>query len=194
MRNPDIEVIFNFLTLEEGGRELCVSGYRPAHKVNNHYLTTGIHQYYDKDIVHPGEFIMGTITFITPEYYPKSLWIDKVISIQEGGRIIGYAKILKIFNDVLQAPKDLLAFRIYPEPTGAKYFQLDLSEIEKVEQIFDYCQILEAVIYNDGWDFLINYYGYETLFEINKKSGWLNSENIDEFKLDIESNIKNAQE
>jgi elongation factor Tu len=103
LRDPDVEAIFKFIKPEDGGRKLCVSGYRPVHKVCENYLTTGIHHYYDKDIVYPGEFIWGTITFITPEYYPNCLWKGKIITIQEGRKIVGYAEIVKIFNEILRS-------------------------------------------------------------------------------------------
>ena len=42
-------------------------------------------------------------------------------------------------------------------------------------------QILLAVISKEGWDFLIQKYGYERLFEINNRSGWIDCETIEEF-------------
>jgi len=98
----DIEAKITFLTTEEGGRTTpVISGYRPAHLVNNDYLTTGIHQYYDREKVELGETVLGTITFITPEAYPECLWVGKRISIQEASHIVGYAEITKIFNETL---------------------------------------------------------------------------------------------
>lgn len=44
----------------------------------------------------------GTITFLSPEAYPHSLWIGKKIGIQEGARVVGYATITKIFNPLLR--------------------------------------------------------------------------------------------
>ena len=99
---PDIEAIIAFLRTNEGGRTYsCVSGYRPAHLIKDDYLTTGVHQYKDKIKVLPGESAIGTITFITPEAYSHCLWEGKTINVQEGSRIIGYAKVTKIFNDLL---------------------------------------------------------------------------------------------
>ena len=69
------------------------------------YLTTGVHHYYEADTVAPNGTTKGTITFIMPEAYPKSLWIGKKINIQEGARIVGYATVLKIFNSVLLSDK-----------------------------------------------------------------------------------------
>jgi hypothetical protein len=88
------------------------------------------------------------------------------------------------------------AYRIYPEPTGTSYFQDDLMTREQVEQLFDYCQILEAIIYEAGWEFLINHYGFRELFEINNNSGWFDCTDISEFKAYIESyriDIKNLK-
>ena len=102
MEKPDIEAIITFLGTNEGGRIYsCASGYRPAHLITDEYLTTGVHQYKDKIEVLPGESAIGTITFIAPEAYPHCLWEGKIINIQEGSRIVGYANVTKIFNDLL---------------------------------------------------------------------------------------------
>lgn len=96
--SPDIEVLFEF----NGARKTPIfDGYRPAHLVNDNYLTTGVHHYYGESIVLPNSSIYGTITFITPEAYPSCLWIGKKICIQEGYKIVGHATILKIFNNKL---------------------------------------------------------------------------------------------
>lgn len=102
MIRSDVEVLFTFLKTEEGGRKYpCCSGYRPDHLIKDDYLTTGVHQYKDKIKVLPGESAIGTITFITPEAYPHCLWEGKIINIQEGSRIVGLAKVTKIYNDLL---------------------------------------------------------------------------------------------
>ena len=98
----DVEATIKALSIEEGGRQNeFVNGYRPAHLVKNDYLTTGVHEYYDTYKIKLGEYGLGTITFITPEAYPHCLWIGKVIKVQEGSRIVGDAKIRKIFNKLL---------------------------------------------------------------------------------------------
>ena len=99
-RSPDVEVIFEF----NGARIYpAIDGYRPAHLVVDDYLTTGIHHYYNVDSVPPNGTAKGTITFLSPEAYPHCLWIGKIINIQEGGQIVGYATITEIFNPLLQA-------------------------------------------------------------------------------------------
>ena len=78
-------------------------GYRPAHLVRPDYLTTGIHHYLDKEEVYFGETALAEIAFLSPEVYPKCLWVGKRIPFQEGSRITGYATITKIFNKILEA-------------------------------------------------------------------------------------------
>jgi elongation factor Tu len=65
------------------------------------YNTSGEHVYIGKDFIEPGKSGTAYIWFITPEVYPKSLWVDRIIEIKEGSRIIGKAKVLKIFNKIL---------------------------------------------------------------------------------------------
>ncbi len=67
----------------------------------------------------------------------------------------------------------MLAYYYYPffdNHNFTEYTKNDLTNPSKVEELFDYCQILEAYITKSGWEFLINYYGYEKLYEINKKA------------------------
>ena len=99
---PDVEVIFEFI----GARKKpAVDGYRPAHLVKEGYLTTGVHHYHGATEVPPDGTATGTITFITPEAYPASLWVGKKINIQEASKIVGYATITRIMNLVLRGPK-----------------------------------------------------------------------------------------
>jgi hypothetical protein len=82
--------------------------------------------------------------------------------------------------------KKPLAYRIYPLPSGTDYCEDDLCDEKEVEKLFDYAQILEVVIFKEGWEFLIAHYGYEKLFDINQKSGWFDCEDVSEFELYIE--------
>ena len=96
---PDVEVFFEF----NGVRRTPVkNGYRPGHLIKEDYVTTGVHNYYSTNIVEPYGVAIGTITFLTPEFYPHCLWIGKKIDIMEGKRIVGYATIIKIFNSILE--------------------------------------------------------------------------------------------
>lgn len=93
----DVEAIFEFIDFRYNN---IYEGYRPAHLIEEGYLTTGVHSYYGKD--KSTEQIKGTITFVTPEYYPASLWIGKKVEMYEGGTLVGYATITQIFNPVLE--------------------------------------------------------------------------------------------
>ena len=101
-KSPDVVVLFEF----NGTRKHPVyNGYRPSHLILDNYLTTGIHHYYGVDSVPPNGNAKGTISFITPEVYPHCLWIGKIINIQEGERVVGYATIVNILNPLLESPK-----------------------------------------------------------------------------------------
>ena len=80
----------------------------------------------------------------------------------------------------------LLAWYQYPEPKGKAYFAEDLIHSDKVIEVFDYCQILLAYITKEGWNFLIEHYGYYKLFELSNMSGWKDCESLSEYKSAIE--------
>lgn len=102
-RPPDVETIFRFI----GARTRpYADGYRPAHRVTDDYLTTGVHHYNGTKLVLPDGTAEGTITFLTPEAYPHCLWTGKTITVQEGDRIVGYATITKVLNPLLQGDDD----------------------------------------------------------------------------------------
>ncbi len=100
---PDVEVIFTLLSTEEGGRSNPVtSGYCPHHLVMPNYLTSGKHHYLGKDSIRPGESVCAYIDFITPEVYPKTIWVGRSLQIQEGEILVGHAIVTKVFNKILQ--------------------------------------------------------------------------------------------
>jgi hypothetical protein len=90
--------------------------------------------------------------------------------------------------------KKWLAYRIYPEPSGTEYQYSNLMNKAEVECLFDYCQVLEAMISRDGWKVLIDYYGFQGLYEINEKSGWFDCDNLEEFIFEVESHIDSLHE
>ena len=101
-REPDVEAEFTLLTPEQGGRTTPVSsGYRPNHLVKPGYLTSGTHHYVSTEEIPPGGTALGSITFITPEAYPHCLAVGQVVLVQEGGRLVGEAKITRILNPLL---------------------------------------------------------------------------------------------
>lgn len=102
-REPDIEAVVSLLPTASGGRRNpAFSGYRPAHRVRDDLLTSGVHEYLGVDRVLPGESAPATITFPAPEEYPGCLWEGRVLSVQEGGRVVGYATVTNILNPSLR--------------------------------------------------------------------------------------------
>ena len=77
------------------------SGYRPAHLIGD-YLTTGVQEYFNTDILKSGETAEGTITFLSPEHYPRTLKVGMRLVFQDGSKIAGYAEILEIYNEILK--------------------------------------------------------------------------------------------
>ena len=100
--SPDVKAI---IRLNHIRKHPAASGYRPAHKVKDDYLTSGEHHYIGTDMLFPGSSCYGTITFITPEAYPNSLSVGQVIDIQEGSRVVGSATIIEIYNKILMKDK-----------------------------------------------------------------------------------------
>jgi len=83
----------------------------------------------------------------------------------------------------------LLAWRIYPKPLGSNYYEHSLKSESDIKILFDYCQINEAIIHAEGWKFLLTNFGVKKLFEIDKTSGWFDTEIKEEW---LESILLNA--
>ena len=84
-----------------------------------------------------------------------------------------------------------IAYRIYPLPNGTVYTEDDIKTVDDIAELFDYCQILEAVITKNGWNYLIEKFGMDKLFLADKKSCWFDCDTMDEFKnaIEYEKNI-----
>ena len=95
---PDVEAIFEF---SEYRKNNIYDGYRPTHCLKEGCLTTGLHHYYNLD-KETNEVIKGTIKFITPEEYSNCLGVGQKILMYEGSKLVGEAKIIKIFNSLLE--------------------------------------------------------------------------------------------
>ena len=97
--NADIEVIIK--NNRPSKKNIC-SGYRPAFKVQDDYLTTGIIKLIDCDELSYGEQSVDEIWFITPELYPSCLEVGQKIQFQEGKLNNGFIIITKINNKMLE--------------------------------------------------------------------------------------------
>ena len=91
----------------------------------------------------------------------------------------------------------MLAYYHYPFVQNhdlREYTKEELTDPKIVEELFDYCQILEAYITKQGWAFLIEHYGYEKLYEIDKKSGWLDDDTLEEYIASVQYEIDISSE
>ena len=98
-KQSDIEVV---IKNNRPSKNCMCSGYRPAFKVKDDYLTTGIIKFVDCDRLKYGEEAIAEVWFITPEVYPNCLEVGQTIQIQEGERIHGLATVLKVKNLILK--------------------------------------------------------------------------------------------
>ena len=91
----------------------------------------------------------------------------------------------------------MLAYYLYPFVESQKYREYTEEELKiprVVKEVFDYCQILEAYITKEGWAFLIDYYGYERLYEIDKTSGWFDEETLEGFIEAVQQEMKEPKD
>lgn len=90
----------------------------------------------------------------------------------------------------------MLAYYFYPfeeKQQYREYTEEELMNPKVVEEVFDYCQILEAYITKEGWSFLIDHYGYKKLYEIDKKSGWFDEDTLEEFTETVKQEMNHAE-
>lgn len=87
--------------------------------------------------------------------------------------------------------KTPLAHRNYALPEGIDYFEDDMDTVEKVKTIFIQCRTREARIFQQGWQYLVDRFGEETLFEINSRTGWYPCATIAEYRTILRHNTSN---
>lgn len=98
--NSDVEAI---IKNKRPSKRDFISGYRPAFKVKEDYLTTGIIRFIGTDKLSYDNEAKAEIWFLTPEFYPNCLKVGQVIQFQEGAIVHGFATITKIKNKILEA-------------------------------------------------------------------------------------------
>ena len=96
---PSVEADFEF---NYQRRTPAGDGYRADHQIDDNHRGIGVHHYYDVEKVFPGESALGTITFVDLEYYPNSLFVGQELTILEGERIVGHARVIKVNSPVLE--------------------------------------------------------------------------------------------
>lgn len=68
---------------------------------------------------------------------------------------------------------------------GYNYYKHSLQKAFYVQFLFGCCKILQAVIFAEGWDFLLSNYGLKGLFEIDENSDWLDTDSEELWLEDI---------
>jgi hypothetical protein len=102
IRPYDLEGLLHLLPSSQGGRTApAYTGYRPAHKLYDNYLSSGIHDYPETGLARPGETTPTRVWLITPEVYPGSLWVGRVLDISEGQRCVGSFTITLVCKPIL---------------------------------------------------------------------------------------------
>jgi len=76
---------------------------------------------------------------------------------------------------------DVLAYEYYNSQIGENYFKNNLETDKQIEKLFDFCQILRANITDIGWKYFFETIGIVKMFEIDKTSGWFDTENQKEW-------------
>jgi elongation factor Tu len=100
VKNYDIEAVVKNC---RKSKNYFADGYRPAFDIHKAYSTSGEISLVDKKRVEYNEQAVALISFLTPEVYPKSIWVGKEIAFREGLFITGYAVVTKIFNKALES-------------------------------------------------------------------------------------------
>lgn len=79
------------------------TGYRPTFAIHPNYNTSGVITLIHSEWLSFNETQEAYIQFLSPEVYPKSIWIGKEIALMEGHRITGIARIIEIYNVSLKS-------------------------------------------------------------------------------------------
>ena len=101
-RRPDIEAEITLVPTESGGRRTPVlTGYRPAHDFGvEGTLVDAAHDYAAGELI-PGETGRALMTFGVPSLVAGHIVEGMTFTVQEGSRIIGRGRVLRVLNESL---------------------------------------------------------------------------------------------
>jgi hypothetical protein len=99
----DARVLFKLTSLTfEGLEKRVYSGYRPVYAVRPDYWPSVHHEFSSAAGVATGEEVSAEVWFLTPEAYPKTLWVGRELAVAEGSREVARATVAEVFNRVLK--------------------------------------------------------------------------------------------
>ncbi len=104
----EYDIKAEIINLRKSGNPFA-NKYRPIFKISNKqpYLTTGQISFKDENfMLKVNEKAEAYISFLSPEVYPHTLWVGKIVKFYEGGNLTGEAKVLEIRNKLLETEKD----------------------------------------------------------------------------------------
>jgi hypothetical protein len=106
---PDAIVSFKLTSkAHDGSPKMVISGYRPTYKIRPDYLTSTHHEFLDCENVSTGQTACAEVWFLSPQAYPKSLWVGREVDVTEASCLIGMARILEIRNGILVGSEEYL--------------------------------------------------------------------------------------
>lgn len=102
IRPPDLLVRFTLTALtHEGTLKQVRTGYRPVYKIRADYWSSAHHEFAEGGCVVTGGQCLAEVWMVTPEAYPHTLWIGRVLDVAEGSRVIGQSEIMRVLNPLL---------------------------------------------------------------------------------------------
>lgn len=95
----DIEAIIKNLRASKSN---ISTGYRPTFEILQNYWTSGVIDFIDCELLKYNNETRANIRFLTPDSYPRSIWVGRKMVFYEGKKITGYAIVTQIFNKILE--------------------------------------------------------------------------------------------
>ena len=87
------------------------SGYRPNHDFGLDHLNDAQHEYPDGHRIEPGGTERALLWLLAPEIQEGRLYQGMEFKVQEGGRVVGHGRVLRVLNDRLQDSEKARVFR-----------------------------------------------------------------------------------
>jgi hypothetical protein len=137
-REPDLEALIGALPTEDGGRRTpMLSGYRPSHDFRlSGELDDATHEYPDTGQVAPGETERAKLWLLAPDRQIERLFAGKLFTVQEGPRVVGNGRILRVINDHLERRRPIR-------------FELDGSRVDSLVAFYE--EVSRVLIPGEFW-------------------------------------------
>ena len=178
--------------------------YRGCCEIKSHYKTSCLIRTVDKQQINYDETKECNISFITPKFYPASIWVGKTMELYEGERCVGHMEITEISNAILDRNKvfqnrtDVLTdYRLlnralklslewgkeWERPLNNKIMKaVPYLSGSDIDQIADYIvKVRDDVIwriYYDHYDYISEDFKIDVEAATKEKYPWIDSSNL----------------